>query len=121
MNKELIELQKGCVATCAVIPNEEIDKLDTKVIIQANASNEELMSAILECNCDNGEEVNHFVIEGIDNMPEDLQEKIYQIVKDREFNGCKLKEEIIIVLTVNGKDDLKKISHELYNLCVVAF
>ncbi len=121
MNKELIELQKGCVATCAIIPNEEIDELNSKVIIQANASNEELMTAIMGCNCNNGEEVNHLVIKGIDNIPEDSQEKFYQIVKDREFNGCKLKEEIIIVLTVEGKDNLKKISDGLYNLCVVAF
>ena len=38
INKELIELQKGCEATCVVIPNEDSKELDSKIIISANSS-----------------------------------------------------------------------------------
>ena len=44
-----------------------------------------------------------------------------QIIKDREFGGYKLPEEMIIVLTVESKENLKNISQNLYNLCVIAF
>ena len=33
MNIDLIELQKGCEATCVVIQNEDIQKLDSKILI----------------------------------------------------------------------------------------
>ena len=32
INKELIELQKGCLATCVVITNEDCEELDSKEI-----------------------------------------------------------------------------------------
>ena len=61
------------------------------------------------------------VIEEVDKLEIDKQDKFYQIVKDREFNGILLPEDVVIVLTVENKDKLKNISSELYNLCVVAF
>ena len=100
INKELIELQKGCTATCVVIPNEACKELDQKIIISSNANDNELLTTFKE-NISNKEELNYFIISEIDKLDESLQNKYYQIVKDRE--------------------GLKNISQELYNLCVVAF
>ena len=120
INKELIELQKGCVATCVVIPNENCEELDSKIIVNSNCSDSELLKSIKE-NISNKEKVNYFVISEIDNLDKEAQERYYQIVKDREFLGYKLPEDIIIVLTVKNREGLKNISQKLYNFCIVAF
>ena len=33
---DLIKLQKGCKTTCVVIENENVEELDSKIIIDAN-------------------------------------------------------------------------------------
>ena len=120
IDKELIELQKGCEATCVVIPNEESKELDSRIIINANSSDNELLKIFKE-NISSKEELNYFIINGIDQLDEDTQNKYYQIVKDREFNGYKLPKDMIIVLTVRDRKSLENISQELYHFCVVAF
>ena len=35
INKELIELQKGCNATCVVVKNEDIKELESKVLVKS--------------------------------------------------------------------------------------
>lgn len=119
IDKELIELQKGCEATCVVISNEESKELDTKIIINANSSDSELLMTFKE-NISK-EELNYFIIDGIDQVNEDIQNKYYHIVKDREFNGYKLPKDVIVVLTVRDRESLKNISQDLYHFCVVAF
>jgi hypothetical protein len=121
INMDLIELQKGCRATCAVIQNEDIEKLDSKILINSNCEDNELLKIFNEKISKANEKIEFFVIEGIDNVEVDKQDKFYQIVKDREFNGNVLPEEVIIVLTVENRDKLKNIASELHNLCVVAF
>ena len=69
----------------------------------------------------NKEELDYFIISEIDQLNESLQNKYYQIVKDREFCGYKLPKDMIIVLTVKDREGLKNISQELYHFCVVAF
>ncbi len=120
INKELIELQKGCLATCVVIKNEDCKELDSKIIINANSNDSELLTIFKE-KILNKEELNYFIISEIDKLNESLQNKYYQIVKDREFYGYKLPKDMIIVLTVKDKEGLKKIIQELYHFCVVAF
>lgn len=120
INKELIELQKRCLATCVVIQNEDCKELDSKIIVNAESNDSELLTKIKE-NSNNKEEINYFVISEIDKLNEGLQNKYYQIVKDREFHGNKLPKDMIIVLTVKDREGLKKISQELYHFCVVAF
>lgn len=120
VNKELVELQKGCKATCAVILNEDCNELDKKIIIDSNSSDNELLTIFKE-NISNENELDYFIITEIDKLDTDKQNKYYQIVKDREFFGVQLPENMIIVLTVKDKEGLKNISRELYNLCVVAF
>jgi len=121
MNIDLIELQKGCKATCAVIQNEDIEKLDSKILINSNCEDNELLKIFKEKISKIDEKFEFIVIEEIDKLEADKQDKFYQIVKDREFNGIVLPEDVVIVLTVENKDKLKNISSELHNLCVVAF
>ena len=121
MNIDLIELQKGCKATCAVIQNEDIEKLDSKILINSNCEDNELLKIFKEKISKVDEKFEFIVIEEIDKLEADKQDKFYQIVKDREFNGIVLPEDVVIVLTVENKDKLKNISSELHNLCVVAF
>ena len=120
INKELIELQKGCLATCVVILNEDCEELDSKIIVNSNCSDSELLKIFKE-DIFNKEELNYFVISEIDKLDEEAQDKFYQIVKDREFFGYKLPEEMIIVLTVKDKEGVKNISQKLYNFCIVTF
>ena len=119
INKELIELQKGNIATCAVILNEDCKELDSKLAINSNSNDNELLTTFK--NISNKEDLNYFVINDIDKLDESSQNKYYQIVKDREFYGNKLPKDMIIVLTVNDREGLKNISQELYHFCVVAF
>lgn len=121
MNIDLIELQKGCKATCAVIQNEDIEKLDSKILINSNCEDNEVLKIFKERISKADEKFEFLVIEEIDKLELDKQDKFYQIVKDREFNGILLPEDVVIVLTVENKDRLKNISSELHNLCVVAF
>lgn len=121
INKELIELQKGCKATCVVIQNEDMQKLDSKVLISSNCEDNELLKIFKGKISKTDERFEFLVIEKIDEIELDKQDRFYQIVKDREFNGILLPEDVVIVLTVENKDKLKNISSDLYNLCVVAF
>lgn len=121
MNIDLIELQKGCKSTCAVIQNEDIEKLDSKILINSNCKDNELLKIFKEKISKADEKFEFLVIEEIDKLELDKQDKFYQIVKDREFNGILLPEDVVIVLTVENKDRLKNISSELHHLCVVAF
>ncbi len=121
MNIDLIELQKGCKATCAIIQNEDIEKLNSKILINSKCKDNELLKIFKEKISKADEKFEFLVIEEIDKLELDKQDKFYQIVKDREFNGILLPEDVVIVLTVENKDRLKNISSELHNLCVVAF
>ncbi len=119
INKELVELQKGCIATCVVIQDDDCEELDSKIIIDSKLNDNELMKVFKEKKIE--ETINYIVIRGIDEINENAQNKYYQIVKDREYKGYKLPKDIIIVLTVKDKESLKNICQELYNFCVIAF
>ena len=120
INKELIELQKGCTATCVVIQNEDCKELDSKIIVNADSNDSELYATFKE-KISNKEELDYFIISEIDKLNESTQNKYYQIVKDREFYRYKLPKDMIVVLTVKDREGLKNISKELYNFCVIAF
>ena len=67
------------------------------------------------------DEFAYFIIKGIDTLNIDLQNRYLGLVKDREFMGYNLPENVIITFSVDNKEGLKKISSELYHFCVVAF
>ncbi len=119
INKELIELQKGCKANCVIIQNEDIKELDSKLLVSSTCNINDLLKIFKE-NI-SSKKYDYFVIKEIDKINSNEQDKYYQIVKDREFYGYKLPEELVIVLTVENKEGLKNILNKLYHLCVVAF
>lgn len=121
INKELVELQKGCKSICAIIETRDIKELDSNIVINSNCEDVELFKTFKEKISKADNKFDYLVIKEIDKLENDKQNRIYQIVKDREYNGISLPEDVIIALTVKNKEGLKNISSELYHLCVVAF
>lgn len=128
MNKELIELQRNSKATAVVILNDEYKQLLNSVVMKANVKDEILFGKKsgnpvfkqkLEDKSKN-EEISYFIIYGIDELSEEMQNRFVGLVKDREFDGYYLPENCIIVFTVKNKESYKKISKELYHFCVIA-
>lgn len=129
MNKELIELQRGSSATCVVIPEVNYRELGQALIMDAQIGDEYLFASprdnpIFKEKLDNissNGNLTYFVIRGIDELAWDMQNRYIGLVKDREFNGYNLPDNVIIVFTIKDRDGLKRISKELYHFCVVAF
>ena len=121
IDKELVELQKGCKATCVIIETADIEELSSNIVINSKCEDVELFKTFKEKVSKADNKFDYLVIEEIDKLETDKQDRIYQIVKDREYNGISLPEDVIIALTVENKEKLKNISSELYHLCVVAF
>ena len=129
MNKNLIELQRGCGAACVVILEEHYKELGQVLIMNANIGDEHLFAnplgnpifkEKLDAISSNGN-LTYFVIKGISEINEELQNRYVGLVKDREFGGYNLPDNIILVFTVKTREELQKISKELYHFCVVAF
>lgn len=127
MNKVLIEMQRGCKATCVVILENDINKLGPGFIMDAKIDNNYLYkrplgNPIFKEKIDTIEDNNliYFVIRGIVELDNESQNRYIGLVKDREFGGYNLLDNVIIVFTVKEKEELEKISNELYHFCVVA-
>ena len=121
INRELVELQKGCKGVCAIIETTDIKELSSNIVIKSNCEDTEIFKTFKEKISKADNKFNYLVIEDIDKLETYKQNRIYQIVKDREYNGISLPEDVIIVLTVENKEGLKNILSELYHLCVVVF
>ncbi|MBO5138228.1 MAG: hypothetical protein J6B89_01140 [Bacilli bacterium] len=128
MNKELIELQRGCNAVCVVILEDQIKELKNALIMDAKITDEYLFARPtgnpifkekLEKMSKNNN-LSYFVINQITEISEELQNRYIGLIKDREFIGYNIPNNIILVLTVKTNKDLKKISKDLYHFCVVA-
>jgi hypothetical protein len=128
MNKDLIELQRGCPATAVVVFGDEYKSLGNVVIMKAKISDRNLfgMANNEPIFKDKLEEVSkvsklvYFVIDGIDKLFFGQQNRFLGLVKDREFGGYKLPKNCIIVFTAESKLTLRYISNELFHFCVVA-
>ena len=128
MNKELIDLQRGSKATCVVIKNSDSNKLENSVFMDSRISDSLLFGAkmgnpIFKEKVDNiskKDELGYFVITNFDSLPIDEQNKYVSLIKDREFLGYILPDNIIIVLTVENEEGLKNISSDIYHFCVVS-
>ncbi|MGN0973676.1 MAG: hypothetical protein ACI4OT_02910 [Bacilli bacterium] len=129
MNKQLVELQRGCKATCVVILEEQCKYLEKGIAMEAKIGDDYLFARpygnpIFREKLDRlskEQSLVYFVINRINEINEDMQNRYIGLVKDREFGGYNLADNVIIVLTIGKKEDLKKISKELYHFCVVAF
>lgn len=129
IDKELIELQKGCKATSVVIQDENYNELEPAYSIDAKINENHLFSKTLTSPFFKEEldeiskkgDIAYFVIRGIDEISEELQNEYIGIVKDRELGEYVVPQNVIFVFTVKDKQSLNKISKELYHFCVVAF
>lgn len=129
MNKELIELQRDCDATCVVIPDAYVGALGQTLVMDAAIGDHHLFAHPL------GEPIfkeklerlsqndflTYFVIRGIDELTEADQNRYLGLVKDRFFGGYQLPRNVILVFTVKDRAALTKLSADLYHFCVVAF
>ncbi len=127
MNKVLIEMQRGCKATCVVILESDISKLGPGFIMDAKTDNNYLYKRPLgnpifkeKIDSIKDNKLIYFVIRGISELDNETQNRYIGLVKDREFGGYNLPDNVIIVFTIKAKEDLNKISNELYHFCVVA-
>ena len=120
INKDLIELQKGCSATCAVIKTSDYKELENSIVVDANITYNELIRTIKE-KISLISDLEYFIIKGIDNIEFKAQEKFINIIKDRSDFNVKIPNDVIIVLTVENEKSLTKILKELYHFCTVAF
>ena len=127
MNKDLINLQRGNKATCGGIKDSEKIKLSNAVIMHAKIDDTWLFAAdfgnpifkedieTISKKC----EVGYFVITNFDEISNDDQNRYIPLIKDREFLGYQLPDNMIIILTIKDKEALKNLSPEIYHFCVV--
>lgn len=128
MNKELIEIQCKDNLSAIIILNEYIQELGQVLAMDASIEDEYLFAnpygnPIFKKQLDDlSQKTNivYFVIKSITEIDEELQNKYIGLIKDREFCGYNLPYNVIIVFTINKKEELKKISKELYHFCTVA-
>lgn len=127
MIKELIDLQRGSKATCAIVKTDDYNKFSSLVSMKASVSDKFLLTGNRPPFADKIDaksklsEICYFVITGIDEISTEQQNRYVGLVKDRELNGYYLPDNCIIVFTVKDKLALKNISPELYRFAVVAF
>ena len=129
IDQELIDEQKGCRSICAIILQEDVKVLENSYNVKVDESDSnillgELNKSNLENNLDKLAKENdiiYFVIEEIDKIDFNKQKKYINLIKNREFRGYKIPDNVIIVITIENKESLKKISPELYHFCIVAF
>lgn len=128
MNKELIELQRGAGATCVVILDEFYKDLGQTIFMDANMKDvylygkplgNPLFKEQIEKIAKNGQTTS-FVIRKIDQITKEEQERYIDLVKNREFHGYKIPDNVIVVFTIENSQNTKKISENLYHFCVVA-
>ena len=128
MNKELIDLQRGSKATCAVIRSTDVNKLENTFLMDSREDNSILFGAktgnpVFKDKVDNisrNGEIGYFVILDFDLLNEDEQRRYISLIKDREFLGYTLPDNVIIVLTVDKEESLKEIIPDVYHFCVVS-
>lgn len=128
MKKELIELQFECPATCVVILDQDYQKLGPTVFMEGDRSDASLYACRFENpifkekleKMANQYEKVYFVLRHIEKLEEEKQKRYIALIKDREFVGYELPTNVLIVLTVEKEEDIKKITPELYHFCVVA-
>ena len=127
MDKDIIDLQMGVRSTCAVIETKDSSRIAPSIQINASISDKSLFGLELPVFANKVEgrskksEVFYFVIKDIDKVDEEKQLRFVGLVKDREMNNYYLPDNCIIILTVENKENIKKISPELKNFIVKAF
>ena len=73
INKELIELQKGCKSTCAIIETADIKELDSNIVIKSNCEDVEIFKIFKEEISKVEKKFDYLVIEEIDKLETEKQ------------------------------------------------
>ncbi len=129
MNKELIELQQGVNSTCVIILDEFYRDLGQTVFMDAKIKDpyligtpfgEPLFQKQLDRVSSNGS-ITYFVIRLIDQIKKEEQNRFINLIKNREFHGYTLPENVIVVFTIQSRENIKNISEDLYHFSVAAF
>lgn len=129
MNKDLIDLQRNSKAACAIILDEFYKSIGQELVMDAKIDDVYLFAKsstgpIFKDKLDkisSNTGLTYFVIRNIDQIDVEKQNRYISLVKDRELTGYNLPQNVIIVFTISSKENLNKISKELYHFCVVAF
>lgn len=129
MNKDLIDLQRSSKGTCAIVLDEFYKNIGQELIMDAKIDDVYLFAKsstgpIFKEKLDkisSNKELTYFVIRNIDQIDIEKQNRYISLVKDRELIGYNLPQNVIIVFTISSKENLNKISKDLYHFCVVAF
>lgn len=114
MKKEIIDLQFCNNSICAIILTNECKNLKPSITMNANVSNKFLFNSNLPPFADKlnskakNNEICYFIIYEIDKVNEEMQNKFVELVKDREFNGYTLPNNVIVVFSVENAENLKK-------------
>ena len=127
MDIDLIEAQKGIKSIGVIVANSDIQNLKDSYSMEAGLSDLDLFGVSLghpifkeELEIVSKEnEISYLIISNIDKVNEDKQNRFVGLVKDREFMGYNLPDNVIIVFTVETESDIKKVSKELYHFCEV--
>ena len=126
MNKDLIDLCRNTKALCCIILDDSIAEFPEGSAICVKLSNNSLvfdkffLSYKLSQKSKKEENV-YLVLRGLDSTMPEVQEMLYGLVKDREYQGTSLPQNCIIVFTISNVDMLKTINPDLYNLSITAF
>ena len=127
MNKNIIDLELGLKSSCALIETKDNQKLAPSIQINASISDKALFGMSLPVFAEKVEarsqksKVFYLVIKDIDKIDEEKQLRFVGLVKDREMNNYFLPKNCIIVLTVENKDNFRKITRELAHFITPAF
>lgn len=127
-NKNLVEIQKGCKSTCVIVLQEDINKLENSYRVEVDTSESNMLVGDfnrknLEENLEKiakNSEIAYLIVEGVDKINGKKQEKYVDVIKDREFRGYKLPDNVIICFTLTDKNNLKTISPEIMKFSKIA-
>ncbi len=124
---DLLKAQKGIKAIGIIVLNSDLQKLSDLCNVNAELSDLELFGVSLGQPIFKEElekfskenEVSYLAISNISKVDKDKQNRFMGLVKDREFMGYNLPDNVIILFTVETENDIKNISSELYHFLEV--
>lgn len=124
---DLLKAQKGIKAIGIIVLNSDVQKLSDLCNVNAELSDLELFGVSLGQPIFKEElekfskenEVSYLAISNISKVDKDKQNRFIGLVKDREFMGYNLPDNVIILFTVETENDIKNISSELYRFLEV--
>ena len=124
MDKFIVSSAKSHAYLGIVLLNSEYRELDcilemkadikTESILRGNYGETIFSEKLNELSSQN--DVVYFVISNIDKVSDEIQRRFVGLVKDRSYRGYHLPENVVVVFTVEDKNDLSNIVYDLAKL-----